>query len=145
MKKFILLLALPLLGAEYSATSNWLIDLNATSAQMEAIQKQFRGFDTAMLEVGHRYEATKKAIHQGNYPLAAYHWEKIKTAIDYGVMRRPTRKMASEVFFLNGIYPEVRNALVSGDSKQIHRTFESVRHTCNGCHADQKVGFIVVE
>ena len=48
---FIALTALSLHGDNYSTTSNWLIDLNTTPTQMEAIQKQFRGFDTAMMEV----------------------------------------------------------------------------------------------
>lgn len=147
MKQLILiaLTALSLYGASYSTSSNWLIDLNATPTQMEAIQKQFRGFDTAMMEVGYRYEATKKAIKQGNYPLASYHWEKIKTAIDNGTIRRPARKSSAEAFFLEGIYPQFRDALRTNNTTKIHALFEQVKPSCNGCHTDQKIGFIVVD
>jgi len=145
MKTLLLFLSLPLLSAEYSTASNWLIDLNTTSVQMEAIQKQFRGFDTAMLEVGYRYEATKKAIRAENYPLASYHWDKIKTAMDNGIIRRPARKESTEAFFFQVIHPQLRDALLSRDSTKINRLFEQVSPSCNACHTDQKVGFIVVE
>ncbi len=112
---------------------------------MEAIQKQLRGFDTAMVEVGYRYEATKKAIHQGNYPLASYHWEKIKTAIDNGVIRRPARKSSAEAFFLEGLYPQFRDALRTNDTTKINNLFDQVKATCNACHIDQKVGFIRID
>lgn len=145
MKKLIFFLWLPLFGASYSTSANWLVDLNTTPAQMEAIQKQFRGFDTAMMEVGYRFEATKKAIQEGNYPLASYHWDKIKTAIDNGTIRRPARKSSAETLFLEGIYPQFRDALRTHDSAEINRLFEQVRPSCNACHLDQKVGFIIVK
>ena len=147
MKYFIIiaLTTLSLYGASYSTSSNWLIDLNATPTQMEAIQKQLRGFDTAMMEVGYRYEATKKAINQGNYPLALYHWEKIKTAIDNGTLRRPARKTSSDLFFLDHVHPNMAEAFRSHDRAKITQTFDTVRLTCNACHHHEKVGFISIE
>lgn len=130
---------------EYSTTSNWLVDLNATPTQMEAIQKQFRGFDTAMIEVGYRYEAIKKAVRMGNYLLASYHWDKIKIAIDNGAIRRPARKLSAEIFFLEKIYPQFRNALHTNNNTKINEVFEQIKLSCNTCHSDQKVGFIVIK
>ncbi|MCX6052444.1 MAG: hypothetical protein NTZ60_08000 [Campylobacterales bacterium] len=134
-----------LYGASYSTSANWLVELNTTSVQMEAIQKQFRGFDTAMMEVGYRYAATKKAMSEGNFSLASYHWDKIKTAIDNGTIRRPARKSSSEIFFLDGIYNEFRDALQSKNSVKINQIFTQVAPLCNACHNDQKVGFIVID
>lgn len=145
MKTFLFLCTLPLFGAEYSTTSNWLCDLNSTSVQMNAVQKQLRGFDTAMMEVGYRYDATKKAIDKGNYPLAQYHWEKIKTAMDNGIIRRPARKESAEAFFLHSLHPAFAEILRSRDSQKIRSTLSTVQSACNACHVDQKVGFIVVE
>lgn len=146
--KYLFLIATTLLslyGAEYSTSSSWLIDLNSTPAQMEGIQKQFRGFDTAMMEVGYRFEATKKAIDEGNYPLASYHWEKIKTAMDNGTIRRPARKESSNLFFLDSIHPTFSEVLKSGNTLKIRSAFTTVKSACNACHVDQKVGFIIVK
>jgi hypothetical protein len=145
MKKFLLLLSLPLLGGEYSTASRWLADLNSTPEQMEAIQRQFRGFDTAMMEVGYRYEAIQKAIDRGNYPLATYHWEKIRTAMETGIIRRPSRKESAEAFFLHSIHPAFAEILRSHDTQKIRATLPAVQSACNACHADQKVGFITIE
>lgn len=139
------MLCCALFGGGYSTKADWLVDLNDTASQMQAIQKQLRGFDTAMAETGVRYEATKAAIHQGNYPLARYHWEKLKVAIDNGTIRRPARKDAAQSYFLEPVWPQVDAALRSGDAKRIQKSFEPVKAVCNACHVDQKVGFIVVE
>ena len=141
---FCMVASLSLYAGNDSTTSSWLIDLNSTPAQMEAIQKQFRGFDTAMIEVGYRYEATKKAVQEGNYPLASYHWEKIKTAIDNGTIRRPTRKGSAETFFLSSLHPAFAELLRSHDSSKIRAMFPAVKSACNACHSDQNVGFITI-
>ena len=53
----------------YSTSSQWLMDMDVVDDRFRAIQKQFRGFDTAMMEVGYRYEAIKKALFLHNYDL----------------------------------------------------------------------------
>ncbi len=45
----------------YSTHSSWLMNINSTDGRFIAIEEQLRGFDTAMVEVGHRYEALKKS------------------------------------------------------------------------------------
>lgn len=129
----------------YSTKSEWLMDVNDTDKRFELIQKQLRGFDTAMTEVGYRYEETKKAISKQNYALAEYHWDKIKVAVDNGVVRRPARKEALESFFLNGIWVEVKSALSKRNKKAVNAVFPQVKPICNACHESQKVGFIVIE
>ncbi|MDD3771013.1 MAG: hypothetical protein PHV10_10440 [Sulfuricurvum sp.] len=145
MKTFLFLCTLPLVGAEYSTSSHWLVDLNSTPEQMRAIQQQFRGFDTAMMEVGYRYEATRKAISEQNFPLASYHWEKIKTAMELGTIRRPARKESAEAFFLRSLHPAFAEVLRSHNAPQIRAMLPTVQSACNACHSDQNVGFIHIE
>lgn len=129
----------------YSTKANWLMDINSTNGRFEAVQEQFRGFDTAMMEVGYRYESVKKALDEKNYDLAIYHWQKIKSAIQNGYIRRPIRKEASQNYFLNKTFKEFQDSLESKNSAKIEKRFSYVKDYCNACHMDQKVGFIVVE
>ncbi|DAB41083.1 MAG TPA: hypothetical protein CFH81_01945 [Sulfurovum sp. UBA12169] len=129
----------------YSTKANWLMDINSTDSRFEAVQEQFRGFDTAMMEVEYRYKSIKKALEGKNYELALYHWQKIKTAIENGYIRRPIRKEASQNYFLNKTFKEFQDSLESKNSAKIEKRFSYVKDYCNACHMDQKVGFIVVE
>jgi hypothetical protein len=129
----------------YSTHYSWVMNINSTEGRFMAVEKQFRGFDTAMMEVGYRYENIKKAIGGKNYELALYHWQKIKTAIENGYIRRPNRKESSEAFFLHSVYSEFENLLQSKNSAKIEDGFVGIKNHCNACHVNQKVGFIVVE
>lgn len=149
MKKYFILVVLyaTLFASDnlYSTHSDWLMQIDSTQERFQAVQKQFRGFDTAMIEVDYRYENVKKAIGGKNYELALYHWQKIRTAIENGYIRRPERKKSSEIFFLHSVYSEFENLLQSKNSKKIDDGFAGIKNYCNACHVDQKVGFIVVE
>ncbi|MDD2906483.1 MAG: hypothetical protein WBK95_11495 [Sulfurimonas sp.] len=132
-------------GNNYSTRSNWLMQVDTDDEKFRAIQNQLRGFDTAMVEVGYRYDAMKQALKVKNYELAIYHLEKIKVSIENGYIRRPARKEASQNFFLNASYKEFQYALTQKNTAQIADKFNDVRNSCNACHADQKVEFIVIE
>ena len=129
----------------YSTKAEWLMDINDTDKRFEAIQKQFRGFDTAMMEVGYRYEETKKAITSKNYPLAEYHWDKLKVAVDNGIIRRSARKESVNSFLFGGVWQDLKRVLKTPNEKAVNDAFAVIRPTCNGCHEDQKVGFIKVD
>ncbi|DAB27461.1 MAG: hypothetical protein A2513_09485 [Sulfurimonas sp. RIFOXYD12_FULL_33_39] len=129
----------------YSTKSNWLMDIDSANGRFEAVQKQFRGFDTAMMEVGYRYESVKKAVDEKNYELALYHWQKIKTAMQNGYVRRPAREEASRIYFLDNTYEEFKKMLVSQNDTKIEERFSYVKDSCNACHINQKVGFITVK
>jgi len=129
----------------YSTSSSWLMQISTTQGRFGAIEEQFRGFDTAMMEVRYRYDAIKKALEVKNYELANYHLGKIKVSIENGYTRRPSRKEASQNFFLNTTYEEFKKALELKNDTQIADKFDDLRNSCNACHADQKVGFITVE
>ena len=78
MMRQLLLLALLSLSClfaqnNYSIKSNWLLDTKTNEQKFKAIQKQFRGFDLAMVEVGYRFNGFFFAIKDKNYELAHYY------------------------------------------------------------------------
>ena len=100
MKIVIILMVLNLsfLSAQnnYSTKSNWLLQTQGSEQKFKAIQKQFRGFDLAMVEVGYRFNSFYFAIKDENYDLAHYQLDKIKKSIENGIQRRPKRRENSE-------------------------------------------------
>jgi hypothetical protein len=112
--------------------------------KFKAIQKQFRGFDLAMVEVGYRFNSFYFAIKDKNYDLALYQWDKIKKAITNGTHRRPKRKTNSEVMFLNTQYITMKIALSKKNDKLIWQEYSQVKQSCNACHAEERVPFIKV-
>jgi len=142
----ILLLSFSQLLAQnnYSTTSNWLLETKTDTQKFKAIQKQFRGFDLAMVEVGYRFNSFYFAIKDKNYDLANYQWDKIKKAITNGTHRRPKRKTNSETMFLNTRYKIMKTALITKDEKLIWQEYSQVKQSCNACHAAERVPFIKV-
>lgn len=142
----ILLLSFTQLLAQnnYSTTSNWLLETKTDTQKFKAIQKQFRGFDLAMVEVGYRFNSFYFAIKDKNYDLANYQWDKIKKAITNGTHRRPKRKTNSEVMFLNTQYKTMKIALNKKNDKLIWQEYSQVKQSCNACHAVERVPFIKV-
>lgn len=128
----------------YSTTSEWLMSQNGTDAKFKSIQKQLRGFDLAMVEVGYRFNEFYFALKNKNYDLAEYHWDKIKKAIENGIIRRPKRAMNSKAMFLDTQYYLMKKALKSKDANQIWQQYEKTKVACNACHAAEKVPFINV-
>ncbi len=142
----ILLLSFSQLLAQnnYSTKSNWLMETKTDTQKFQAIQKQFRGFDLAMVEVGYRFNSFYFAIKDKNYDLANYQWDKIKKAITNGTHRRPKRKTNSEVMFLNTQYKTMKTALNKKDEKLIWQEYDQVKQSCNACHAAERIPFIKV-
>jgi hypothetical protein len=128
----------------YSTSSNWLMDTNTSEQKFKAIQKQFRGFDLAMVEVGYRFNSFYFAIKDKNYDLAHYQWDKIKKTIENGIQRRPKRKTNSETMFLDTQYKTMKEALNKKDEKPIWKEYEKSKQVCNACHKAVKVPFIKV-
>ncbi|HMU04502.1 MAG TPA: hypothetical protein PJ990_12805, partial [Saprospiraceae bacterium] len=77
-------------------TGDWIIGTEAD--RIKTIEKQFRGFDNAMVETGYRYQELYWAGHDENWQYADYQLEKIKIAIEYGLERRPKRAKSAEHF-----------------------------------------------
>jgi len=71
------------------ASSGWLTGAPDQATKDERLERYLRGFDQPMWEVGERYEHIEQALRDQNWDLAAYHWEKIKSTIEGGLMKRP--------------------------------------------------------
>lgn len=122
--------------------NDWLLSAESDEDRFRLIQRQFRGFDQPMWEVGERYARLHEALLRQNPELAAYHWEKIRTAIENGIAKRPARRANAEQFLLNDIWSEVDADLRSGDATRAWRGFERAKTTCQGCHEAEKVGYM---
>jgi len=128
----------------YSTKSNWLLETKSNEQKFKKIQRQFRGFDLAMVEVGYRFNSFYFAIEDKNYDLAHYQLDKIKKAIENGIQRRPKRKNNSEIMFLNTQYKAMKKALNTKNSQQIKEEYLKTKQRCNVCHIAEKVPFIHV-
>ena len=148
MKKIFLLILLSfsylLAENNYSTKSNWLIDTKSDDQKFNKIQKQLRGFDLAMVEVGYRFNSFYFAIKDKNYDLAHYQLDKIKKAIENGIQRRPKRKDNSKTMFLDTQYNTMKKVLNEKDEKHIFKEYERTKQLCNACHTAEKVPFIKV-
>ncbi|RTY99501.1 hypothetical protein EKM02_09950 [Flavobacterium sp. RSP49] len=112
--------------------------------QIRTIEKQFRGFDYAMLETGYRYQELFWAGQDQNWEYAEYQIDKIETAIKNGLERRPKRA-ASADHFLTVILPKMKNSIQSKDPVIFNKEFENVTINCNRCHAMENVPFFTIK
>ncbi len=128
----------------YSTKSNWLLETKTDEEKFKKIQKQLRGFDLAMVEVGYRFNTFYFAIKDKNYDLAQYQLDKIKKAMENGIERRPARKKNSEIMFLNRQYKMISTALKSKDTQLIEEEYGNTKNSCNACHKAERVPFIKV-
>lgn len=122
--------------------NDWLLAAENEEARNRLVQTQFRGFDNAMWEVGERYGRMHEALQRNNTQLAAYHWEKIRTAVENGIARRPARQANAEQYLLQGFWAEVDQDLRSGDMNQAWRGFERAKAACQGCHQAEEVPYM---
>jgi hypothetical protein len=125
------------------AKGGWLAPL-APEAQLEALERQLRGFDMAMFEVNYRYTEMYFGAIEGNWEYALYTAEKIGVAIENGLERRPKRRANAETIFLKSVYPAVLEALKQKDPTLFKQRFDSLRSACNACHAAEEVAFVRV-
>ncbi|WP_291115569.1 hypothetical protein [Flavobacterium sp. UBA6135] len=112
--------------------------------KIQTIEKQFRGFDNAMVETGYRYQELYWAGQDENWEYADYQLEKIKIAIENGLERRPKRAKPAE-HFLTSILPEMKKALEEKDTVVFNKNFQTLTINCNSCHAMEKVPFFSVQ
>lgn len=128
----------------YSTKSNWLLETKGNEQKFKVIQKQLRGFDLAMVEVGYRFNSFYFAIKDKNYDLAHYQLDKIKKTIENGIQRRPKRKNNSETMFLDTQYKSMKEVLTKKNEKHIWQEYEKTKQICNACHIAERVPFIKV-
>jgi hypothetical protein len=124
-------------------TAGWLRAL-PPEKQTDAIDRQLRGFDAAMVEVGYRYAEMYFGAIEGNWDYALYTGEKLAWAMMNGFERRQRRRKNGEEIFFNGAYPQVLAAIRKKDPAEFKVRFDEMTTQCNACHAAEKVPFIMV-
>jgi len=125
-----------------TAQGDWIKGTEAE--QIKTIEKQFRGFDNAMVETGYRYQELYWAGQDQNWEYANYQIEKIKIAIENGLERRPKRAKSAE-HFLTYVLPEMKKTLEIKDTVIFNKNFQTMTINCNSCHAMEKVQFFSVQ
>ncbi|WP_305041014.1 hypothetical protein [Geoalkalibacter sp.] len=133
----------PLAAASLTKTSdsNWLTGADEKT-RAERLEHYLGGFSSAMQDTGLRYAHVKQAIADGNWDLAQYHWGKIATAIENGLMKRPARRANAEAIFLNRAWEPLAAALKEKNGESIAKAFQQARQACMACHVAEKVPFM---
>ncbi len=107
------------------------------------LERHLRGFDVAMLEVGHRYIDLYWAGQDANWDAAAYELQKMRLAIENGLERRPKRALSAEPF-LAGPLPAMDEAASARDPQLFAARFRDLTAGCNACHAREQVPFFEI-
>ena len=131
----------PTAAATAVGEGGWLA--GTTDEKFETVAKQLRGFDMAMVETGYRYNDRYWAAQDSNWGYAEYQVQKIRTAIENGLERRPKRAKSAETF-LTIVLPTVEEAIKQRDAKLLRERMGPLRSTCNSCHKDEQVEFVQV-
>jgi hypothetical protein len=124
-------------------SNNWLLDANDDTERFRRLQVVGGGTDIPMWEIAHRYEELYVAIQNNNWEMGVYHWEKVQDRMNTAGMKRPARTQNIEgLFFDNGVWKSMHDALTSKDSDRMRKQFQVVRQACMACHVAEKVGFL---
>lgn len=141
---FVLVIFIGLFSCNQSETvqGNWI--KGSESEKLNLIEKQFRGFDMAMVETGYRYQELYWAGVDKNWKYGEYQLKKMEKAINYGLVRRPKRK-PSALHMLNYAIPEMKEALAKKDSAEFMSSFTNLTNSCLGCHTSERVPYFKVK
>lgn len=112
--------------------------------KIATIEKQFRGFDLAMMEIGYRYQELYWAGQDENWEYADYQLEHLEVALRNGLERRPKRAQSAQ-HFLNRVLPDMQEAVAGKDTAAFKSQYDVLTANCNSCHAMEKVPFFTVE
>jgi cytochrome c553 len=122
-------------------SNDWLMDAPNDAERFKLLQRYLRGFDQPMWEVGYRWESVHDALSRDNFEAAVYHWEKIRTTIQNGYLKRPARRANAEAIFINsGVYDQVKQSFETKDSAKAWAAFTTARTACMSCHEAEKMG-----
>lgn len=141
-----LLLLLLMVSCHNKSTKNpqgkWI--KGSSKEQLQLIEKQFRGFDMAMVETGYRYQELYWAGQDENWDYANYQIDKIRRAVENGLERRPKRAKSSEHFLTHAI-PEMKKAINKKDTILFNESFNMLTNSCMSCHKMEKVPYFKVK
>lgn len=122
--------------------NDWLLSAPDDRERFQRLQRQLRGFDQPMWEVGERFESMYHALERENFDLALYHWEKIGTTIRNGIAKRPGRAESANAIFLGDTFARVRAGLAARTADEAWDAFVRARNACLACHQAEQVAFM---
>ncbi len=124
-------------------SNDWLLDAPDDTERFRRLQRYLRGFDQPMWEVGNRWRGVHDALTHDNYDLAIYHWDKIKTTIQMGYLKRPARRANADAILIDsGVHAAVKAAFDSHDRAKAWEGFTTARTACMSCHEAEKMPFM---
>ncbi|HKY28604.1 MAG TPA: hypothetical protein VJM12_11760 [Pyrinomonadaceae bacterium] len=119
-----------------SPPPDWLT--GSTEQRFLKVERQLRGLDQAMAEIGYRYGELLRASRDRNWDYARYQTEKIDLSLKLALERRPKRAPSSQPF-LNEDLPAVLHAIRSQDGQQLDGALERLHNSCIACHRAENV------
>ena len=124
-------------------TNDWLLEAPDDTERFRRLQQYLRGFDQPMWEVGYRWQGVHDALNRDNYDLAIYHWDKIKTTIEMGYLKRPARRANADAILINsGVHAAVKAGFETRDRAKAWAAFTTARTACMSCHDAEKMPFM---
>lgn len=109
-----------------------------TDEKLAQIEKQLRGLDQAMAEIGYRYGELLQAAKTRNWDYAQYQVEKIDHSLQLALERRPKRAQSAQPFLKEAL-PEVMQAIKEKQGKQLDSALVRLHNGCVQCHSAEKV------
>jgi hypothetical protein len=104
-------------------------------ARAAAIERQLRGFETAMAEVSYRYTEMCFGALDGNWDYAGHMGATLASALTNGLERRPQFLKNADALFLKGPYPQVMDAIKAKDLTVFKQRIETMRAACHAAEA----------
>ena len=131
--------ALAQVVAASAGSSTWL--QGSVDDKFAQVERQLRGFDVTMAEVGYRYDELVAAAKSRNWDYAQYQAEKIDHTIRLGLERRPKRAKSAEPF-LKDYVPHMLDAIKSRRSERLDTAITHLHTGCIQCHRAENVLFM---
>jgi hypothetical protein len=127
---------------EHPPQGSWL--RGTTDERFQQVERQLRGFDKTMVEVGYRFTELYFAGQDQNWDYAQYQIEKLETALRLGLERRPKRAASAQSFLTESL-PATLEVVEKADSDLFQVEIERLRSACMNCHVLEEVPYFTVE
>lgn len=128
--------------AQGGTGTTWL--KGATDDQMLTVEKQLRGLDVAMIEIGYRFGELYWAGQDQNWDYAKYQADKVGLALELALERRPKRAASAQPFLKEDL-PAVVAAIEAKDPGRYRLALERLRTACAKCHVAESVPFFTAQ
>jgi len=117
--------------------------LRADEPPKPPVARPARVFETAMIEIGHRYQELYWAGRDANWDYALFQAMRMRGAFQSALDAKPERAsdMAS---FLMSVVPAMEDAAARKDAEAFKGRFAAMTSACNGCHEIAKMPFLLV-